>query len=318
MAVSSSVTSTVHRPLPTTARATACLAAPAMTAMLSWRRAQALQREADGPLVEPWVDDGTGGVDVPTHDVADRAPADELRDVVGGEVAAVDQHGARVGRPGAEQVGVGARRQVEHGGDGAVGLDGALGLQPFEDRRARQQGGVPAGLLRDGDRGGGRGAGPSVEADAAVDLHDVDAARPAVLEVPGDVVQRAPPADPERARDGTQRGEVVGGGLRGARLELVLVVDARRGHDDRVGQAAGLAQPALDGQPTRAGVDDLDADEAAGLGLRQQPPDLPAGERAGSTRSRPGSCPPRSTARRRGWTAARPTRSCGSSHVVPQ
>ena len=137
---------------------------------------------------------------------------------------------------------------------------------------------LPAALLRDRDRGGRRGAGAAIEAHPAVDLHDVDPRGPPVAQVLRDLEERAPPAHAEGARNGAERGEVVGRRLGGALLQLFGRDDAGRGHDDRVGEPPLVAKPTLDRQATRARMQDLDADEAALLRLREQPPDLPPGE----------------------------------------
>jgi hypothetical protein len=86
-----------------------------------------------------------------------------------------------------------------------------------------------------------------------------------------DVEQRASPADAEGARNRAEGREVVGRGLRRALLQLLGRLDARRGDDDRVGEPALVAEAALDRQPARTRVQDLDADEAALLGLREEP-----------------------------------------------
>ena len=231
--MASSVTSTEQRPLRTTASATACLAGPATTAIAERRGAELVEREPDRARVEGGVDDVAVGVDVAADDVADGALLHEHVDVGHREVAALDVHRVVVGGAGAEQVGVGGAGELDHARDDAVGLDGLLGREALEDGGARQQGGAAAALLRDADGGRRRGAGPAVEAHAAVDLHDVDAGGPAVAQVLGDLEERATPADAEGAGHGAERREVVGRGLRGALLQLLGRVHAGGRDDDR-------------------------------------------------------------------------------------
>ncbi len=52
----------------------------------------------------------------------------------------------------------------------------------------------------------------------------------------------------------------------------------RVGDDDGIREAETLAQLALGGEPARAGVHDLDADDAALARLRQHAPRFPAGD----------------------------------------
>jgi hypothetical protein len=94
----------------------------------------------------------------------------------------------------------------------------------------------------------------------------------------GELEQGAAPAHAEGARDGPEGGEVVGGRLRGALLQFFGRLHARGGDDDRVGEPALVAEAALDREPTCARVEDLDADESALLGLREESADLPPRE----------------------------------------
>jgi len=55
--------------------------------------------------------------------------------------------------------------------------------------------------------------GALAEAHAAVDLHDVDARRPADRQRLGDLVQGAAPTDAEQARHRSVAHEVIGGGF---------------------------------------------------------------------------------------------------------
>jgi hypothetical protein len=100
----------------------------------------------------------------------------------------------------------------------------------------------------------------------------------AAAQVLRDVEEGAAPAHAEGARHGAERGEVVGCRLGGALLQLFGRDDTGRRHDDRIGEPPFVAESTLDRQSTSARMQDLDADEAALLRLREESPDLPAGE----------------------------------------
>ena len=182
------------------------------------RPAQLRELNADRSLIKRRINNVAVAVDVPTHNIADCSLAHEFGDLFGGEVAAVDERRVSIGLASAVQIGRCSSCQVEHRGDGAVRLDGSLGFQPLQDGRARQQSRRAARLVSDSDGGRRRSACALVETDPAIDLHDIDAGRPALLKVKRNVVQGAAPADTEGARNGTEAAEVVGCGLGGARL----------------------------------------------------------------------------------------------------
>src|SRR5690554_5496337 len=98
--------------------------------------------KANRTLIEFRVNGVSVSVDEAPDHVADSALPAELSNLVGGQVAAVDQHRIPGGDSGAVEIGGCRGGQAEHAGNRAVGFDRALGLKLFEDRRAGEDDGL--------------------------------------------------------------------------------------------------------------------------------------------------------------------------------